>query len=192
VMALAIACDHTRVATIQWGSGAGGPIFKWDGITHEVSHHKLSHGSFFDDCFPGDMREKCVAQPPNWKDQLFQIDTWHAQRFAYLLDKLAAYQEGTSTVLDNSLVVWAHELSDGRAHHFANLPWVIAGSAGGYLKQGQHIDLTNGGNLFDFADVGVPHNRMLVTFLNSMGIAEERFGDANFTSEQGVISALQA
>ena len=29
VMALAMACDHNRVVTLQWGSGAGGPIFSW-------------------------------------------------------------------------------------------------------------------------------------------------------------------
>src|SRR5690606_23113661 len=46
VLALALACNHTNVATIQWGNGAGGPIFKWDGLDHEVNHHKLSHGSF--------------------------------------------------------------------------------------------------------------------------------------------------
>ena len=29
VMALAMACDYNRVVTLQWGSGAGGPIFSW-------------------------------------------------------------------------------------------------------------------------------------------------------------------
>jgi hypothetical protein len=29
VMALALACDYNRVVTLQWGSGAGGPIFSW-------------------------------------------------------------------------------------------------------------------------------------------------------------------
>lgn len=192
VLALAIACDHTRVATIQWGTGAGGPIFKWDGMNHEVNHHKLSHGAFFDDCFPGDEREKCQAEPPNWQECLFQIDTWHAQRFAYLLDKLAAYTEGDSTVLDNSVVVWANELSDGRAHHFANLPFVIAGGGGGYLKVGQHIDLTNGGDLYDFGNRGVSCNRLLVTFMNAMGIEATEFGDPEFAPKQGDIPALKA
>jgi len=33
VMALALACGATNVATIQWGTGAGGPTFTWDGMT---------------------------------------------------------------------------------------------------------------------------------------------------------------
>lgn len=192
VMALAIACNHTNVATIQWGTGAAGPIFRWDGMDHALNHHKLSHGAFHDDCFPGDMREKCQSEPVGWQDSLFQIDTWHAERFAYLLDKLAGYTEGSGTVLDNSVVVWANELSDGRAHHFANLPFVIAGSGGGYLKVGQHLDLTNGGDLFDFSDEGVSCNRLLVTFMNAMGIEVDSFGDPEFAPRQGDIPELKA
>ena len=192
VLALALACNHTNVATIQWGNGAGGPIFKWDGLDHEVNHHKLSHGSFHDDCFPGDEREKCQNQPANWQDHLHAIDRWHATRFAKLLDRLQSYTEGDGTVLDNSVIVWANELSDGRDHHFANLPWIIAGSGSGYLKQGQHIDLTNGGDLYDFSRIGISHNRLLVTFLNAMGIEREEFGDPEFARGQGIISELVA
>jgi hypothetical protein len=191
VMALAVACDHTRVASIQWGTGAGGPIFRWDGMNHEVNHHKLSHGSFHDDCFPGDEREKCQNQPANWEDHLHEIDRWHAERYAYLLDRLAAYTEGAGSVLDNSLVVWANELSDGRAHHFANLPWVIAGSAGGYLKQGQHLDLTAGADLYDFGGDGVPHNRLLLTFANAMGLSLTEYGDSQFAQQQGELTELK-
>ncbi len=192
VMALALACNHKQVATIQWGSGAGGPVFQWDGMNHEVNHHKLSHGAFFDDCFPGDEREKCQAQPENWKDRLFEIDTWHAGRFAMLLDRLSAYSEEDGTVLDNSVIVWANELSDGLAHHFANLPWIVAGSGGGYLKQGQHVDLTRGGDLYDFGDAGIPHNRLLLTFLNALGLEREEFGDPEFMRSQGEITELKA
>ncbi len=45
LIALALSCDHTRVATLQWGAGAGGPIFKWGGMSHLYNHHKLSHGN---------------------------------------------------------------------------------------------------------------------------------------------------
>src|SRR5690606_17950439 len=51
IMALALACDYTRVATLQFDHGAGGPTFVWDGMQHEYNHHKLSHGKVKDDCF---------------------------------------------------------------------------------------------------------------------------------------------
>jgi hypothetical protein len=191
VLALAIACGHTNVASIQWGNGSGGPIFKWDGMSHEVNHHKLSHGSFFDDCFPGDMRDKCLNEPPGWQDSLFQIDTWHAGRFKYLLDKLNGYVEGTGTVLDNSMVLWANELADGRGHTWHNLPFVIAGSAGGYLKQGQHIDVS-GGNLNGFNDFPAPHNKLLITAMKAMGMPNDTFGDAQYAVRSGEFSELRA
>jgi hypothetical protein len=88
------------------------------------------------------------------------------------------------------VVVWANELSDGKAHHFANLPWVIAGSGGGYLRQGQHLDLTNGGELYDFNGGGVPHNRLLMTFANAMGLSLSEFGDPEFAPAQGELMEL--
>ena len=44
-------------------------------------------------------------------------------------------------MLDNSVVMWLPELADGNAHNNNNLPIVIAGSAGGYLKQGVSMNL---------------------------------------------------
>lgn len=192
VMALALACGHTKVASIQWGTGSGGPIFKWDGMNHEVNHHKLSHGSFFDDCFPGDTREKCASEPVGWEESLFQIDRWHAGQFKYLLDKLNAYEEGSGSVLDNSMVMWLNELSDGRAHSWYDLPTVIAGSAGGYLKQAQHIDLSEGEGVENFTAKKAPHNRLLITAMKAMGLANEQFGDPAFAPETGEFSLLRA
>src|SRR5690606_30519998 len=45
VIALSLACDYTRSATLQIGNGAGGPTFTWDGMQHQYNHHKLSHGT---------------------------------------------------------------------------------------------------------------------------------------------------
>lgn len=161
VLALALACDHTRVATLQWGDGSGGPIFNWDGMTNQYNHHKLSHGNTKDDDSGGAIAD--------YKVRLSAIDTWHAQQFRYLCDKLAAYQEANGkTVLDNSAVVWMNELSDGLEHNFMDMPYVIAGSNGGYFKQGQYVKVTNQGNTKN--DVDAPHNKLLTMFINGVGI----------------------
>ena len=193
VMALAIACGHSNVATIQWGSGSGGPIFDWDGMSHEVNHHKLSHGSFFDDCFPGDTREKCQDVPVGWEESLFQIDTWHAGRFKYLLDKLSGYAEPGGSVLDNSFVMWANELANGRDHSWYNLPFVLAGSAGGYLKQGQYVDLIDGADPDAFYDrTYAPMNKLLITAMQAMGMPNDSFGDPEYAPATGPFSELLA
>jgi hypothetical protein len=159
ILAMAIACGATHVGSIQWGSGAGGPIFTWDGMNHQYNHHKLSHGNTKDD--------NSGEEVAGYLEMLTAIDRWYAEQYRYLLDKLAGYQEGDGTVLDNSVVVWANELGDGKGHTFFDLPWVIAGSGGGYLKQGQYLKMwVNGETDFDTS----PHNRLLITLLNAVGV----------------------
>src|SRR5690606_25409008 len=101
IMALALACDYTRVATLQFDRGSGGPTFRWDGMKHEYNHHKLSHGKVSDDCF-GDSTAMGCADVPGYEDMLFDIDRWHQGKFARLLERLDAYTEANgSSVLDN-------------------------------------------------------------------------------------------
>ena len=89
-------------------------------------------------------------------------------------------------MLDNSMVLWLPELADGNAHNNNNLPIVIAGSAGGYLKQGASVNLdtktlgTGNSEASCSTDttVGfntgsntgkVPLNKLYVTLLNALG-----------------------
>lgn len=163
LIALALACNHTRVATLQWGSGAGGPIFKWDGMSHVYNHHKLSHGLDSDGS-----TGNAVA---GYENMLFDIDRWFAGEYVYLLDKLKAYDEGNGTLLDNSVVLWINELSDGKAHDFRDIPCVIAGSGGGRLKQGQYVNVSKVANALNayIPDLDAPHNKLLTTIANVMG-----------------------
>ncbi len=117
ILALALACDHTRVATLQWNNGAGGPTFKWDGMTHQYHHHAISHNA------TTDAGSNTGVGGADYKQLLFEIDSWYAKQFRYLLDKLAAYSEADGkSVLDNSAVVWMNELSDGLEHNFMDMP----------------------------------------------------------------------
>ena len=166
VMALAMACDQNRVVTIQWGSGAGGPIFSWlgmgaDDVNNRYSHHKLSHGATTD-----------AATSPNlptdqWKSALFSIDQWYMDRFKSLLDRLAAYSEPGGSVLDNSAVCYMNDLGDGLGHNWMDLPNIIAGGAGGYFKLGQYVKLTRGSGTAN--DTDAPSNMLLTTLANSVG-----------------------
>jgi hypothetical protein len=175
IMALALACDYTRVATVQFDRGSGGPTFTWDGMNHEYNHHKLSHGKVRDDCF-GDSTEDGCADVAGYEDMLFDIDRWHQQKFARLLERLSSYtEEDGSTVLDNSVILYTNELSDGKGHSFLDLPYILAGSAGGYFKQGQYVQLATSDQ---WDDSGAPHNQLLNTIVNAMGVPSDWFGAA--------------
>ncbi|MBV1859890.1 MAG: DUF1552 domain-containing protein, partial [Nannocystaceae bacterium] len=181
VVALAIACGSTRAATLQWGSGAGGPIFTWGGMNHQYNHHKLSHGNTADDCSGGAVE--------GYEDMLFDIDTWQAGEFAYLLDRLESYVEGDGTVLDHSCVVWGNDLSNGLAHDFRDMPYVMAGSCCDYFRTGQYIKVTASENTVN--DDDVPHNMLLTTILNAVGVPSETFGDPAF-GDPGEIELIKA
>jgi hypothetical protein len=175
ILALALACDANRVATLQFGSGAGGPTFNWDNIQHEYNHHKLSHGKVRDDCF-GESTEDGCDNVEGYENMLAQIDAWHQSKYARLLSRLESYTEADGkTVLDNSVVLYTNELSDGLDHSFMNMPYILAGSGGGALKQGQHLLLGDGS---DWDVEKAPHNKLLNTIINVMGIESDWFGAA--------------
>jgi len=193
VMALALACDQNRVATIQWGSGAGGPIFSWlgmnaDDVNRKYNHHKLSHGATTD-----------AATTPNlpdtqWKPALFSIDRWYMQRFKGLLDRLSTYAEPNGSVLDNTVVCYMNDLSDGSEHSWMDLPNVIAGGAG-YFKLGQYIKLTRAAP--NNNDSEAPSNMLLTTLANAVGATRKdgtpftNFGSAP-TGKPGELTAIKA
>jgi hypothetical protein len=114
-----------------------------------------------------------------------QIDNWYAGKFTKLVNTFDSIQEGDKTLLDNTATMWLPELSDGAAHNLNNLPILIAGSCGGYLKQGTAVNVEgknigvgnsegscqNGGTIGNTGSSGgnVPINKLYVTLMNAVG-----------------------
>jgi hypothetical protein len=149
LLAMSLACDLTRVASLQWSQSVSNVVHTWLNIS--MGHHDLSH----------EPDSNTTAQ-----NQLTQINNWYAQQFAYLLGKLDSIPEGSGTMLDNTAVLWGNELGIGNTHTRDDVPWVVAGSCGGYFKTGRYIEFNN-----------VPHNNMHVSLMNAMGIPATTFGN---------------
>jgi hypothetical protein len=163
-------------------------------MNHEYNHHKLSHGKVRDDCF-GDSTEDGCANVDGYQDMLFAIDRWHQARFARLLARLDGYTEANGkTALDNSVILYTNELSDGKGHSFMDLPYILAGSGGGFFKQNAYVQL--GADNARSDDQRAPHNKLLNTLVNAMGVPSEWFGVAEGsggeTMQGGVYDALIA
>jgi hypothetical protein len=152
LMAMALACDLTRVGTIQWENSVGNVQFTWLNITR--GHHDMSHD--------GDDVTATIAQ-------LTQINTWYMQQLAYFLGKLKSIPEGDGTMLDNTLVFVCNELSRGNVHSHNPMPYLLAGGTGGGLQMGRFLTFN-----------GDPHNNLLVSLMNAMGVAGTTFGDPSF------------
>jgi hypothetical protein len=169
IAVMAVACGYTRSVALQIGNGNDGASRFRDPDTgelmenfHYISHRRLSHDSS-GDIIPG-------------SDLLHhKIDRQFGQTFKYLLDRLSAYAmpDGKS-LLEHGLAIWYNDLGNGPAHSPMNTPWVIAGGANGYFKQGQYIRVTG---------TGANHNKMLNTIGSAVGLrnaagdALDDFGD---------------
>ena len=89
------------------------------------------------------------------------------------MERLDAYVEADGrTVLDNSVVLYTNEMSNGKLHSFMDLPFVIAGSGGGAFRQNLYYPLGPEGQ----TDSSAPHNRLLNTIVNAMGVESDWFG----------------
>jgi hypothetical protein len=185
VMALAMACDFNRVVTLQWGSGASGPIFSWlqPALNSMYNHHKLSHGSTTDG---GEMNTLPEA---DWRAAISSIDVWYATQLKGLLDRLSAYTEPGGTLLDNMTLMYMNDLGDGLGHNWMDLPIMLIGGMKGYFKQGQYIKMTAGSGTAN--DKDAPSNQLLTTLANAMGVPMTTFGSAP-TGKTGELTTLKA
>ena len=63
-----------------------------------------------------------------------RIDLHQAQMMAYFLEKLQASPDGDGTLLDHSLILFGGGMGDGNLHRHADLPCLMAGTAGRRLQ----------------------------------------------------------
>ncbi len=163
LIALTMMCDTNRSIILQW---PGFVTFNFDGIAHQYDHHGLSHRNGTN-AVGGDPL-------PGVEDMIWEIDRWYGKRYGKLVSLIDSISEGDGTMLDNSAVMWLPELCDGAQHNNDKLPIVIAGGAGGYLKQGVSVTLAaassgGGASAGPFGSGGVPLNKLHTTLLNAVG-----------------------
>jgi hypothetical protein len=136
IMALALSCGITRIAVMMWGGGENDKPVPFLGIGgagwHGVSHNDPS------------------LTNPNGGGLMVKVHNYFAGEYAYFLQKLAAYQSATGSVLDESVVVWGTQNGNSCQVRFSptdhdphNSPFVIGGKLGGGLKPGSLIDGQN-------------------------------------------------
>lgn len=150
LMAAALGCRLTDVISFQHRvADNDGSLYPWVGI-ESGGHHSTSH----------DTSE--AAQ-----DRLAELYTWYSRRFARLLAALDAIPDGDGySVLDNSLVIWGTEISQGWNHGLDNIPFVVAGGACGRMQGNRWLQPS-----------GMAHNRLLVSACHYMGFDEvETYG----------------
>jgi hypothetical protein len=159
MMVGALACDLTRVASIMFSGSISNQTFPWLPLARPSrGHHDLSH------------------DPSTAYADLALIKRWHSEQFLYLLQKMDAVKEGNGSMLDNSVILWGSEIGLGD-HNVNDMRFVLAGGAGGHFKLGRNLVIS-----------GRPHNDLLVSVLQAMGVQENTFGDPGYVT--GALSEL--
>ena len=152
IITTAFGCGARRIATLA-GAENINPFGGKD-------HHGVSHGE---------------APLQVWKD----IDTWYAQRFAYLLGQLKATGQ-----LDHTIVAWSSDIAEN--HNQSDCVFIVAGGRALGMKLGQSIRYPFKGNSDGFQEFALaqarnPGNRsfhdLWVSVQKALGINENTFGD---------------
>jgi hypothetical protein len=133
VVAFAFAADRYRVGSVQVGEGNDHTQYIINGVKappyHFISHRVMNDGDG-------------GAKIGNAVELHHEIDKIHARYFKHLLDKLTEYKTADNRpLLDDCVAVWLNSNGNGPPHDVGNVPHIIAGSGGGYLKTGRFIDL---------------------------------------------------
>lgn len=130
LVALAFACNFNRVATLQHGDGTDAT--KYD-VPSNASlgwpFHHLSHRV---------QSDSATGQNPTAEQAHAEIDVLRMKTLLHGLDAFKA-----RGLFDKSFLMWTNHVADGPSHSFRNVPHIIAGTAGGYLKKGAFIDAGN-------------------------------------------------
>lgn len=157
LMILALQTDTTRVATLAAGSDEA----LFPGVVtvgYERHSHTLEHQG---------NAGRVEDADPIAREACRQIHAWYTQLFAEMVRKMKAIDEGGSTLLDNTMLLYTSYMADG-GHGRNDYPVLLAGRAGGSLKTGRQLVYQD----------QTPVSNLYVEMLNRMGVKTDRFGDS--------------
>jgi hypothetical protein len=153
LIALAYRADLTRVASYIMVAEGTNRTYNHIGVSdsfHPVSHH---------------------ANDLTRIEKLAKIQTWHMERFAAFVGKLAAIPDGDGTLLDHAMFLYGSNMSNSDRHNGHPLPTILVGGGNGTLRGGQHVAPAQ----------PTPLANLHLTILEKVGAAQKSFGDSTGT-----------
>lgn len=179
LMAFSAAANYSSVAVLKIGDREDDHVYTMQGETfnfHEASHRKVR----------------------NSLQLHHELDELILGYYKHLLDKLSAYTTPTGSLLDQGVAIYTNQVATG-AHSFSNIPWIQAGSANGFFKQGQYLTVGTGEQPGGSQDgkggsTSSAMNKMLNTLLTAAGVTKtggaptDDFGDPSLP--KGIFSEL--
>ncbi len=149
IMVMAMQCDATRVLTFYYENTVTSIVHSFLNVNVDY-HGSVTHH----------------ANDPQKLAWYATVNNWQVSQLAYLLAQMKAINEPDGTLLDNSVVFFSSEISDGNLHNHSNLPIILAGRGGGMLNPGKAIQFQN-------ANV----SQLFISMLATVGVSVKSFGD---------------
>jgi len=162
IQLLALQTDSTRVATLVMGHEISRVVYDFVDKKLKRNHHDFSHH----------------RNDPEKIEGYNRITRWFGEQAAWFLGRLQATDEGGSSLLDSSIVLYGSGMEDGNTHEPLNVPVALFGSGGGRLKTGQHIAAPDGSVLAN----------LHLTLLCAYGIEAKNFNGKATTAVPGLLS----
>ena len=151
LQALALQTDSTRIISFKTGRDASNRTFPESG-SDKAFHPASHHGG----------REEAIME-------FNTICQYRTGQLAYFLKRLEEIDDGGSSLLDRSMILWGSPMGDANLHNHRRCPLVLLGGANGRLA----------GNLHLKAPDGTPMANVFTTLLHKLGHDDlSAFGDS--------------
>ena len=148
---LAFQTDSTRITSFKTGRDASNRTFPESG-SEKAFHPASHHGG----------REEAIME-------FNRICQYRTGQLAYFLKRLEETDDGGSSLLDHSMIIWGSPMGDSNLHNHRRCPLVVLGGANGQLA----------GNLHLRAPDGTPMSNVFTTLLHKLGHDDLKgFGDS--------------
>ncbi len=147
LVVLGFQTDTTRITTLKLNNDHSSLRFPNLGVDYMI-HHLLSHSDTAD-----------------W----LKVNQFFVEQVAYIARKLDSIQEGSRTLLDNTMLMYCSSMMSGN-HNNDELPVVVLGGAGGRIQ---------GGRVLNYREKPERQMcRLYLSMLDKVNLHPKEFGDA--------------
>lgn len=157
LIVLAFQMNKTRIATCMLNNDLSQMNFGFLEHVKGSLHLDLTHN----------------GRDPELEAMYLKTNQFHTEQFAYLVERMKNIDEGGSSLLDNSIIMFCSNFFDGDKHQADHMPILLAGRGGGSLQPGQ---------LLDYMDEDQSNRRacsLYLSIMDRMGVERPGFGDSN-------------
>lgn len=154
----ALACNQTRVINIVYAEAQANTTRAGESSPHHASTHE-------EETDPAVGYQKT----PAW------FGTRAMEAWSYAVKSMADFKEGDASLLDRSLILANTDSNRAQIHQLQGIPIMTAGSAGGALKTGIHVD-----------GKSAPGTAVTLTAMRAMGLKVGEFGTGGNKVQQSV------